>query len=105
MGLGGKMADKYGFYTEEYVWVEIMRCNDPDCEVETGERCKLCSKVTSIDDHMAISCSSCGSLKFSLLRSEKIECAKCGLVLRDSFWSCNNSKKPKPACEAEGAQS
>ena len=35
------------------------------------------SNVESIDDHMAFVCG-CGSVKFNLLKSGKIECYRCG---------------------------
>lgn len=69
-----------------------MKCNDPDCIGETfGRDCECYRKVEDIGDHLAISCN-CGSVRFILLRSEKVECAKCGAPMKDTFWYCKNSK-------------
>lgn len=68
-----------------------MRCSEADCDGDTPRGCQCYKRVEEIGDHMALSCD-CGSVKFNLLRTEKIECARCGKVLRDTFWHCNNSK-------------
>jgi len=70
---------------------ESMRCSEADCDGDTPRGCQRYKRVEEIGDHMALACS-CGSVKFNLLRTEKIECAGCGIVLGDTFWSCKNSK-------------
>ena len=42
------------------------------------------SNIESIDDHMAHVCE-CGSVRFNLLRSGKIECDRCGR--RFDYWA------------------
>ena len=42
------------------------------------------SNIESIDNHIAYACE-CGSVRFNLLRSGKIECDKCGR--RSGGWS------------------
>jgi hypothetical protein len=41
--------------------------------------------IYNIEDHQCWSCD-CGSVKFNLLRSSKIECAACGMVLDWATW-------------------
>ena len=69
-----------------------MKCFEADCKgYEKDCDCECYKKVSNINDHMAMSCN-CGSVKWVLLRTEKIECAKCGSLLIDTVWHCNNSK-------------
>lgn len=69
-----------------------MKCNAPDCIGETfGRDCQCYKRIENIGDHMALLCE-CGHVKFNLLRTCKIECARCSKVLKDTIWSCNNSK-------------
>lgn len=53
------------------------------------------SDITNINDHMGLTCDHCGSANWALLRSLKIECQKCGELLRDGYWDCHNSKPAK----------
>lgn len=73
------------------IFGDNMRCSEADCTGDTPIGCQCYKRVEEIGDHMALSCN-CGSVKFNLLRTEKIECAGCGKVLRDTFWHCNNSR-------------
>lgn len=43
------------------------------------------NNIVNIDDHKAYSCT-CGSTKFCLLKSGKLECAKCQLIVVDAKW-------------------
>lgn len=48
--------------------------------------------VSDIDDHKALSCGNCGSVNFSLLKSFRIECNKCGDLIAGTHWLEVNSK-------------
>lgn len=55
--------------------------------------------VTNINDHMALACE-CGSVNFSLLRSDGIECNKCGKRMPMEWREYDASRCPD--CDGEG---
>lgn len=57
------------------------------------------AEIHDLNDHQARVCEQpdCGSTKFNLLRSGKIECALCGDVDDEHFWLGTRQDNPKIA--------
>lgn len=56
-------------------------------------------KVENLHDHMALTCD-CGSVNFSLLRSDGIECNKCGKRMPMEWREYDAHRCPE--CDGEG---
>lgn len=52
------------------------------------------SNIEHIYDHQGYACGDCGSVKFVLLRSGKIECYKCGVLINREHYEIKKDNSP-----------